>query len=192
MTGLVLLAAGASTRLGKPKQELHFEGATLLERAIRTAQNSVCTPIVVVLSPDATLPESTTKAVTFVKNSDWAEGMAASIRCGLTKLLKLVPGVDSCLFMVCDQPFVTEALLNNIVLTRRECDKCIVASTYNDTLGTPVLFDKSYFPRLLALQGQQGAKMLVLKHKEDVAAVPFPLGYIDIDTTEDYSSLINL
>ena len=93
--------------------------------------------------------------------------------------------------MVCDQPFVDEQLLNNIAQTKSESGKGIVASSYKDTLGTPVLFNKTYFPELLALQGQEGAKKLIFKHKEDVAAVPFPLGYFDIDTAEDYNSLIN-
>ncbi|SFG40347.1 nucleotidyltransferase family protein [Pontibacter chinhatensis] len=194
MTGLVLLAAGASTRLGKPKQELYFEGMTLFERAIKTALGSACTPVVVVQRAEATfaLPEAIAHAVTMVQNPEWQEGMASSIRCGLTKLLALAPDVSACIFMVCDQPFVQESLLDNMIQTKHESRKGIVASAYKDTIGTPVLFDKRYFPDLLSLQGQEGAKKVVLKYKQDAATVPFPLGYIDIDTAEDYDSLINL
>ncbi|RAU81858.1 nucleotidyltransferase family protein [Pontibacter arcticus] len=192
MTGLVILAAGASTRLGKPKQNLYFEGATLLQRAVKTALISVCDPIIVVLSPDAsyTLPEDKTKTVTIVRNSEWQEGMASSIRIGLLTLLEASSEITSSIFMVCDQPFVEAALLHNIVQTKTESGKGIVASKYKDTLGTPVLFDKRYFPELLALQGQEGAKRLIAKYKEDVAAVDFPLGYVDIDTSDDYNALI--
>lgn len=194
MTGLVLLAAGASTRLGKPKQELYFEGMTLFERAIKTALGSACTPVVVVQRAEATfaLPEAIAHAVTMVQNPEWQEGMASSIRCGLTKLLALAPDVSACIFMVCDQPFVQESLLDNMIQTKRESRKGIVASAYKETIGTPVLFDKRYFPDLLSLQGQEGAKKVVLKYKQDAATVSFPLGYIDIDTAEDYDSLINL
>lgn len=193
MTGLVILAAGASTRLGKPKQNLYFEGDTLLQRAIQTALNSVCAPIVVMLNPEVkyTLPEPLSSAVTIVPNPECQEGMASSIRSGLLTLLEANPAITSCIFMVCDQPFVEAALLHNIVQTKTESGKGIVASKYKTTLGTPVLFDKSYFPELLALRGQEGAKRLIAKYKEDVAAVDFPLGFVDIDTSDDYNALIN-
>lgn len=192
MTGLILLAAGASTRLGKPKQNLVLEGKTLLQRAIHTALDSVCTPVVVVLRPDSKilLPAETTAAVTIVQNQEWEEGMAASIRCGLAELITLEPRVASCIFIVCDQPFVDAALLNTLVQVKEQDKSGMVASAYKDTLGTPVLFDKLYFPELLSLRGQEGAKKIILKHRKDVATVPFPAGAIDIDTAADYADLL--
>lgn len=189
MTGLILLAAGASTRLGKPKQNLVFEGETLLQRALQTALDSVCSPVILVLppDPDRVLPGLTGAPVTIAVNQEWKEGMASSIRCGLEQLLTIEPDVSSCIFMVCDQPYVTASVLDNLVKEHRGT---IVASTYQDTLGTPVLFDKSYFPELMQLQGQEGAKKIVMKHRQDVLTIPFPLGEVDIDTAADYNSLL--
>lgn len=192
MTGLILLAAGASTRLGKPKQELLFEGQTLLQRATQAAVDSVCSPVVLVLSPnsDISLPESEDTAVITVQNQEWEEGMASSIRCGLNKLLAVEPDITSCIFMVCDQPYANQALLNKLVQVKNESGKSIVACGYKDTLGTPVLFDKTFFPELLALKGQEGAKKVIFKQNDAVASVTFSLGAIDIDTAEDYTKLL--
>jgi len=190
--GLVLLAAGASTRYGKPKQTLPYLGQSLLQRAVQAALSSVCQQVVVVVGAhaDATLPEVTTvPAVQVVENPEWQEGMAASIRCGLTNLLQIVPTVDGVIFMVCDQPFADAALLDRLVQEKYKTSKGIAASAYNDTLGTPVLFDKVYFTELLSLKGQEGAKKLVFRYSQDVVSVPFPSGSIDIDTPADYAAL---
>lgn len=192
MTGLVLLAAGASTRLGEPKQQLPYQGTTLLQHAIHTALDSVCKPVVVVLGAKAdellTVPDDA--RITKVKNHQHQEGMASSIRCGLAQMLTQAPNVTACIFMVCDQPFVSPALLKKLVRQKQESEAGIVASAYENTLGTPVLFDRRYFPELLDLQGQEGAKKVVMRYRQDVVAVPFPEGSIDIDTAEDYAALL--
>jgi molybdenum cofactor cytidylyltransferase len=191
--GLILLAAGASTRLGEPKQELPYQGKTLLQRAAQAALDSACTPVVVVLGADtaAGLPEIASKPLVKVYNPEWEEGMASSIRHGLTALLSAEPVISGAILMVCDQPYVDAPLLNSLCRTEQETGKGIVACTYKYTLGTPVLFGKAYFQELLELTGQEGAKKLLYRHKEEVAAIPFPLGAVDIDTPEDYSALIN-
>lgn len=191
MTGLVLLAAGASSRLGEPKQELLFQGKTLLEGATAAALASVCRPIVVVLGANAGKIsfQAEAGAVVTVHNSEWEEGMASSIRCGLTKLVSVSPEVSGCVFLVCDQPYVDATLLNNLIQTKNDSGKGIVASSYKETIGTPVLFDKVFFPELMALAGQEGAKKLVFKHSREVISVPFSLGAIDIDTQADYELL---
>ncbi|AKD04205.1 nucleotidyltransferase family protein [Pontibacter korlensis] len=191
-TGLVLLAAGASTRLGKPKQNLLYEGKTLLQRAIHTANRSLCTRVIVVLSANTSgaLPDDLSKSIFSVQNEAWEEGMASSIRCGLEKVLAVEPEVESCMFMVCDQPFVEEQLLHEMMLAKQQSGKGIVASAYAETLGTPVLFDRKYFKELLSLQGQEGAKKIIMRHRIDAVPISFPLGTIDIDTVEDYASLI--
>lgn len=92
---------------------------------------------------------------------------------------------------VCDQPFVTSAVFENLISESKKTGKEIAASAYSETLGTPVLFHKKYFPELLALKGKEGAKKLIKKYAEDVVAVPFEKGNIDIDTEEDYNQLIS-
>lgn len=190
--GLILLVAGASTRLGEPKQTLPYHGESLLQRAVQAALGSVCRPVVVVLAVniDTTLPElAEVPAVQVVEKPAWQEGMASSIRCGLTNLLQVAPTVAGVIFMVCDQPVADAALLDKLVQEKYKTDKGIAASAYNDTLGTLVFFDKVYFPELLSLNGQEGAKKLVFRYSQDVVSVPFPLGSIDIDTPADYAAL---
>ncbi|TXK37009.1 nucleotidyltransferase family protein [Pontibacter qinzhouensis] len=193
MTGLILLAAGASTRLGKPKQKLLFEGRTLIYRAAESAVASGCEPVVVVLGAYAEViaEELLPLKVELALNSEWEAGMGASIRCGLSKLLAVAPAVEACLLMVCDQPFVDVQLLQKLLQARAATGKGIAACTYQNTLGTPAVFGKTYFTDLLGLEGQQGARRLLQQHLHDVEAVPFPEGAIDVDTAADFTALLN-
>ena len=193
-TGLVLLAAGSSNRMGQPKQLLPFNGRPLIEHVLTVAQASLCDEVVVVLGKfsEQVIPLiDTTKAIV-VHNRDWEEGMASSIRCGLQSLLKKIPAVGAAIFMVCDQPFVSSTLLNELIRARTETGKTIIASTYHDTIGTPALFDKIFFDQLMQLHGQEGAKKIIMQHIHDVKTIPFPMGYIDIDTPGDYEELKRL
>lgn len=191
MTGLIILAAGASTRLGSPKQQLIYNGKTLLQHAIDVALDSSCSPVIVVLGAHSMVisPEIPSERVAVIQNPDWEEGMASSIRAGITALQQKAPEATEVIFMVCDQPYVDTAHLNNLVRQRLDTGKGIIASYYNDTMGVPVLFDRSFFPALLSLKGEEGAKKLLYRYEQEVAAVPFPQGSVDIDTLADYQSL---
>lgn len=191
MTGLIILAAGASKRMGCPKQQLDYKGKTLLQHAIDMAIGSSCSPVIVVLGAHSMVisPEIPGDRVSVVQNPNWEEGMASSIRAGITALQEKAPQATGVIFMVCDQPYVDTAHLNNLVRQKLDTGKGIIASYYNDTMGVPVLFDKTFFRDLLALQGEEGAKKIVYRYEQEVAAVPFPLGCIDIDTLDDYHSL---
>ncbi len=190
MTGIIILAAGRSARLGKPKQNLIYQGKTLLQRAIDTALLSVCKPVVVVLGAyaDDILMSINTSEVQVIRNPNWEEGMASSIRTGIIALQKY-PDVDGALIMLCDQPHVDAALLNDMVQTKQHNPKGIIACAYNNTLGVPVLFDKRYFADLLLLTGHERAKKLLVAHTRDIEPVPFALGAVDIDTMEDFGKL---
>lgn len=191
MTGLVLLAAGASVRLGEPKQNLNFRGKTLLQHAVQAATASVCKPVIVVLgaNAEAFTSEIQQESISVIRNQEWETGMASSIRCGLNELLRQAPQTTNIIFMLCDQPFVEPQILNKLVQTNTETGKEVIACSYQDTLGTPALFHKTMFPELLALTGDEGAKKLIFRHQETVAMVLFPLGAIDIDTPADYTAL---
>src|SRR5690349_780585 len=106
--GLIILAAGASTRLGTPKQILKFKGETLLRRIAREATSSVCRPVVVVLGCEfeRLKCELTNLDVHIIENSEWEEGMASSIRAGIKKLLEINGSAEAVVLTVCDQPFV--------------------------------------------------------------------------------------
>lgn len=190
-TGLIVLAAGASTRLGKPKQQLLYNGKSLLQHAVQVATESGCIPIRVVVGANADLldlPEES-DIVQVITNPEWEEGMASSIRYGLTSLIKSNAHLESVIIMACDQPFVTPELLQQLIQKHLLTQQPIIACAYQDTLGVPALFHQTFFTHLLALQGQSGAKKLFLSHPEAVANVPFALGHIDIDTPSDYAAL---
>ncbi|KAA5540358.1 nucleotidyltransferase family protein [Adhaeribacter rhizoryzae] len=189
--GLILLAAGSSSRLGEPKQNLLYEGQPLLQRAIQTALASSCEPVLVILGSNAEAFQASLNdlPVQTIFNPDWQEGMASSIRQGILALNQMAPDLDGAIIMVCDQPFVTTALLNDIVEQKRLHGHGIIACSYHNTLGTPALFDKQFFPELLALKGQEGAKKLLFRHAAVVTPITFPLGTFDIDTPQDYEDL---
>ena len=115
-------------------------------------------------------------------NQGWEEGIASSIRTGLSEMLRVYPRLDAVILTVCDQPFVSASLFKEMLARKKETGKGIIACAYDDTLGTPVLFGKEYFESLQQLQGQEGAKKLILQNPEDVAAVVFELGRMPIST----------
>ncbi|MBS0026972.1 nucleotidyltransferase family protein [Chitinophaga sp. 22321] len=187
-TGIIILAAGASKRLGTPKQQLPFQNKSLLQNVVHTAAQAGTMPIVVVLGAFATQikQELIAEKVYTVVNPHWPTGMGGSIQTGLQHLLQLSPQVQNALLLLCDQPFITTPLLKEMYALKASSRKAIVACAYGDTIGTPALFDKALFPRLLALNGQEGAKKILQQHPEQVATVSFPQGAIDIDTNGDY------
>jgi molybdenum cofactor cytidylyltransferase len=192
MTAAIILAAGSSSRLGMPKQNLVFQGKTLLERAVKHALE-VCGKVIVVLGahPEHISFKSDNPNVTVVQNEEWDEGMASSIRVGVAKLQEITPDAEAAILLLCDQPFADGALLNQLLRQKTEGNKGIVASAYGDTFGPPALFDKSKFPQLLQLTGRDGAKKIIAQYADEMDTVPFPLGTIDIDTTGDYERLEN-
>jgi molybdenum cofactor cytidylyltransferase len=191
MTGLIILAAGSSSRLGQPKQKLIYKGRSLLQHAVEEGLASPCSPIVVVLgaNEESLHSEINYPNILHVTNYEWESGMSSSIKCGLEFMLKNGPAISQAIIMLCDQPFVDAEILNRLIEAKQQSGKLIAACTYDTTLGTPALFDKEVFSELLSLDGQQGAKKLVFDHSDQVEPVPFPLGNIDIDTVEDYEKL---
>ncbi len=192
--GIVILAAGASVRMGKAKQLLEFDGTTLLQRSIQTALNSGCRPVVVVLGAGNDILSIGIKdfAVSIVVNDDWQTGMSSSIKTGLKKLLEISSQISGVLIMVCDQPFVSAELLSRIVAARKKTNAPVVASRYAATLGVPALFNRSLFSQLLDLEDTGGAKKIIKKFKNEAVAVSFENGKFDIDTPDDYLKLLNL
>ena len=189
--GIVILAAGSSSRLSRPKQLLEFDGVTLLSHATIEAANSNACNVIVVIGAYADLiaNEIDGDIVYIVKNENWNEGIASSVRLGLDALLKQTPSIDAVIFMVCDQPFVTSSLLNDLIAKQRETQKAIVASNYGETIGPPALFHQSLFAELMELKGDVGARRIIQLHSDEVATVFFPDGKIDIDTQKDYNVL---
>ncbi len=188
--GIIILAAGSSARLGRPKQHLTFNNKTFLQQMVITVTAVNCGPVIIVLGANAQLYNEHGENVYNVVNDKWQQGMGSTICCGLKKLLEVVPDVEGAIITVCDQPYVTLSLLQQMLHKHQQSQLPIVACTYSDTIGTPVLFHHAVFSELLQLSGDKGAKQIVNKDKERVALVDFPLGAVDVDTEEDYTRLL--
>lgn len=189
---MVLLAAGASARMGRPKQLLQWAGTSLLQHALRAATGATAHPVILVLGAgaDQLEKEAAGYRLQTVVNADWQEGMASSIRCGIGALLQLAPAATAAVLTVCDQPYVTAALLNELIRAHQITGKPIVSCGYEGTFGPPTLFHKNLFGELLRLSGDVGARGLVRRHLEQAELIPFPSGRIDVDTRGDYEQLI--
>ena len=188
---IVILAAGKSKRLGTQKQLLQYKGKTLLNHAVDTALKTGCPSVIVVLGSNINLlrKELKDKPVIIVENMGWQQGMASSIRCGLENITATKLRLHGVILMVCDQPHVNSSLLLNLLEKKQQTGLPIAASSYADKMGTPALFDKSFFPALMKLTGDKGAGKLISDNPDKVATLSFPGGITDIDTVEDYELL---
>jgi len=187
----VILAAGASIRMGTPKQLLTFDGRTLIRRTIEAAQGALCRPILVVLGAhaDQIRPETADLDVFVLQNPEWPEGMASSIRVAMQTLQARTPAPGGAILTVCDQPYVSSEHLRTLIQTSRSSRQPIVASQYVGILGVPALFAPNLWPELLALTGESGARSVIRRHVREVCPVPFPEGACDLDTPEDILSI---
>jgi molybdenum cofactor cytidylyltransferase len=188
---VVILAAGGSTRLGRPKQLLRFQQKSLIKRLVSEAKKT-CTTIVVVtgFGHDQIVTELKDEPVLIAENNDWTQGMGTSLQRGMQKLKSLESTLNSVLLTVCDQPFVNAALFTSMMDLKKTSGKKIVACSYAGSAGTPALFDQLYFDALQQLNGREGAKKLIQRFASDAALMPFPQGAIDIDTQDDYEALL--
>jgi molybdenum cofactor cytidylyltransferase len=189
--GLILLAAGASTRMGTAKQLLPYRGRSLLHYMAEVALASKCQPIVVVLGAyvDRIKPEIATLPLQIVENNNWSIGMGSSIRAGVQQSIA-AQSLDAVVVMLCDQPLVTSFHLNQLIAAYEVTHRPVIASAYANTLGVPALFSHSLFPDLLSLTANVGARYLIKEYSDRVYPVPFPEGAIDLDTREDYTFVL--
>jgi molybdenum cofactor cytidylyltransferase len=177
-TAALILAAGASRRLGRPKQTVLFHGESLLDRAVRLALDAGLTPVLVVVPEAAPFakPLRNLRCIVF-ENPAAGEGIASSIRTGIDEAMRLkVPGI---VVMACDQPALTAVHL------RALCDapEQTTGSAYAGRVGIPAYFPASSFPSLLTLTGDTGARDL-LRQARPVTCEALSL---DIDTDHDLS-----
>lgn len=186
--GVVVLAAGGSSRMGRTKGLLPYLGRTLVAHAARTALASGAAEVVVVLGADADAlrAELTGLKVRVVVNPEWQEGMGASIRAGIGALS---PEIEGAVVALGDQPRITPAHLR--ALAEGLSDAPIVASSYDGVVGAPCAFARGEFARLLALRGDVGARALVRSGEEPVATIAFAGANTDVDTPEAYRDLVS-
>ena len=189
--GAVILAAGESRRMGEPKQLLAIEGRPLVVRAVEAALASPAWPVIVVLGAHAEKirPVLATLPVLIAENPAWAEGMAASIRAGITTLRQFSRALDGVLVALCDQPAFSAEVIARLVAAQRSGGRSIVAAHYRGKNGAPALFLREHFPALAALTGEEGARTLLNGTPDCVTAVDLPALGLDLDTPADYATL---
>ena len=189
--GAVILAAGDSSRFGRPKQLVQFRGKSLVRRVVDAAKDANCSAIVVVLGSKREQIERELKETDAIvaENKGWRRGIGSSIRVGVESAVNQAPDIEAIVLLTCDQPFLKTDTIERLIATREKTGKAIVASSYSETLGVPALFDRSCFQELLALDDETGAKAIILSNRERVAELLFPEGKIDIDTAADYKKL---
>jgi molybdenum cofactor cytidylyltransferase len=181
--GAVVLAAGNSRRLRKPKQLLEFNGETLVHSAVRAALEGGCEIVCVVTGAER---ETLKTAVAdlhplLIHNNEWQRGMGGSIRLGVQRLCDC----SALVLLACDQPALNASIIRALIRTHEETGRPIVASRYAETLGTPALFSCDCFEELLRLPDNHGAKQLIAADPSRVASIEFADGEVDIDTPED-------
>jgi len=187
----MILAAGASTRMGAPKQLLEFNGRPLVVHAVEAALASPAWPVVVVLGAHAEKirPAFARLPVLIAENPAWAEGMAASIRAGMTTLRQFSQKLDAALIALCDQPAFSADVIAQLVSAQRATGRGIVAARYAGRPGVPALFLRQHFSALSALTGEEGARSLLHGDPSGIATVDLPDLALDLDTPADYAAL---
>ncbi len=184
--GAIIMAAGASSRMGGVKQLLPLGGRSLVARAVDAALGSTARPVAVVLGAhaEAVGREIAGLPVLAVANPGWREGLASSVRAGLAALRAAEPGLDAVLLAPCDQPALSAAVIEQLAALHRSTGR-IAAAFYGERNGAPAIFGRDYFADLESLAGDEGARRLLNGPGNTVAALPLPELEADLDTPAD-------
>lgn len=193
MLAAVILAAGGSSRMGRPKQLLKFRGTSLLRRAIDTALAVPTEQVIVVLghAADQLLPECTATSATVVLNDQWMEGVSTSLRGGLAAVSSDARGV---FIYPADMPLVTPEALRELAHRQQVSGRPAAMTDAGGVRGVPVFITRSLFPALMIQEGDVGGAQYLRGHPEAVEAVHFddPDLVRDVDRPEDYARLLEL
>lgn len=188
--GAVLLAAGASTRMGQPKQLMLLDGKPLVVRAAECLLATETWPIIVVLGShaEAVRARLARLPVLFADNPAWAEGMASSLRAGIATLQQFSRTLDGALVSLCDQPGFSPEVVRQLIAMQRASGRSMVAAHYAGRNGAPALFMRDQFPALVSLTGEEGARTLLNRQPGQVATIAVPGLEADLDTPEDFAA----
>lgn len=184
----IILAAGQSSRMGDANKLLtEIEGKTLLRHAVDAALASDATSVVVVTGHEADLIRASLEGLplSVVHNGAYAEGMSTSLKCGIGAIADNVDGAVICLS---DMPGVNTSHLNDLIRAfEPDAGQAICVPVYKGRRGNPVLWSRSFFPEMMELTGDQGARKLLQKHADVVCEVEMSSDAIlrDVDTPED-------
>ncbi|MBN1890699.1 MAG: nucleotidyltransferase family protein [Thermoflexales bacterium] len=187
----IILAAGASRRMERPKPLLTWRGEPFIRRIARTALAAGLWPVVIVTGAHA---EEVRAAVADLPvevsyNPDWEAGQSTSVRAGLSSL---PPETGAAIFLLADQPHIPAALVEALVAKHAQTGAPLVAPLVGERRGNPVLFDRAAFPELMSLRGDVGGRQLFSRHRADYVPWHDSSPLLDIDTPEDYELLAGL
>jgi molybdenum cofactor cytidylyltransferase len=189
--GIIVLAAGASTRMGRPKQLLDLGGKSLVRRATETAIAAGGDPVIVVTGAahDRVSADLCGLPIHICFNPEWERGMGTSIRRGIELLTRLAPKADAAIITLADQPDISADKLAKLVEAHHRTKSPLCAAAFGEAIGPPALFARAFFAELLAQPDQAGAKQLLLKHPAKLLRVDCPEAARDVDTPDDYEAL---
>jgi molybdenum cofactor cytidylyltransferase len=194
MISAIVLAAGESKRMGRPKQLLAWQGKTLLRHVLESLMKSNADEIILVLGHEAeairkSLPPFQIKIVI---NPDYQQGMASSLRQGL---LAIDPRSEAFLVLLADQPGIGPEIMNRMIRDFQQANpkRGIVRPVYRGLQGHPVLISVRYLQEAIQLQGDVGARQILMNHPEDILEMDVDQDVVlkDIDTPEEYQKYMN-
>lgn len=185
----VILAAGASRRMGRNKMLLELEGESLVRRAARRALAARLAPVVVVLGHEADRARAALAGLPldFAVNPDFTGPPSGSLHRALERL---PADVDAAVVMLGDMVFVTDAMLADLVTAARASGAPLVVSRYGDVTAPPLLFRRALFPELLAWTGEGCGKPVVGAHAHEASFIDRPTALLaDVDTPDDFAAV---
>ena len=190
---IILLAAGASSRMGTIKQLLPWKGSVLINHMLEVACSSIATEVVLILGANAKeikqvlVPQA---GVSIIGNESWANGLGKSLSRGMEYIMEKHAGIAAVLVMLCDQPLIEAGYLNRMITSFHEGKGQIIATAYGDHKGVPALFSARYFTELQSLGNDFGARELLKKHQDEIYPLSAGNILLDIDTPQDYERLL--
>jgi molybdenum cofactor cytidylyltransferase len=184
----VVLAAGGAKRYGAPKLLLPWKGKPLVRHVVEAALGAGLSQVqVVVGAVDAPVRDALAGlAVNFVPNPDWADGQSTSVRAGIQSLAEYTGAV---VFLSGDQPNVPAALIRALVERHQRGQEQVLATSVGGKRGSPVLFDRSTFAALEALQGDTGGRAIFGQYPPQLLEWDDPAVLLDVDTPDDFARL---
>ena len=187
---ILILAAGNSKRLGRPKQLVKWNESTLLNHTIVQASkvDNADTYIALGGNQSDIRPSIMGEAI-ILDIPNWQDGMGTTISSSLNQIDSDI--YDGVILCVCDQPYISNEVFDKLINAFENRTSSIIVSQYKTDSGPPTLFAKKYYPNLLHLQGDSGAKRIIRKHINEVSFISFENGDIDIDTEDDVKKLLS-
>ena len=189
-TGAVILAAGASSRMGRNKMLLDVHGVTMVRRAVQVAIDAGVSPVVVVVGNDEAQVREALSGLEclFAVNPDFTGPTSTSLHAGLHALDE---SVDATIVLLADMVLVTAAMVRALIASAEESSAPLAVSRYGYVLAPPLLFHRSLWPELLAWHGEGCGKAVVKAHQHQAILHEWPVAALrDVDTPQDYRDVV--